>query len=569
MYFDVFTISALVDELRERLVGGRAQDVLDVTEAAIGLEIYNDHQRYYLLLDADPNRPRAHLVDGKLRRGLPKPTQLGLLMRRYVESGFLVDITQPVGERVLILHFDSPLGLSQVIVEAIERRANILLVQEGLILDCVRRVGAQDNRVRVSLPGRDYVEPPPQVDKVPAGMVEVGEIAAWLDEIPGDPAWRILSRHIQGVSPLLAREMIFQAVGRANASAADCGARAVFSAYAELIKPLLKRAWRPGMTRDESGRVTSFSTFEVTYLPGWEASPSISAALEAYYGAPVGEDAYQKAKEPVLAQIREALARVGHKAESLREGLRSEAELTHIRQAGELLLAYQYTIPRGATEFEAQYDLDGPPVRIKLDPALSALDNAKEYFEKYDKAKRALEGVPALLQAAENELAFLKQLETDLALAANWPEIDEVRDALERDGHWRGPRQTRPQTGKSAPLKVSTPDGYVIWVGRNSRQNDQVTFDKGAPDDVWCHVRGMPGAHVIIKTGGRGVPEDVLSRAAALAAYYSAARGEGRAEVDYTLRKYVRKIKGGKPGQVTYRNETVIEVRPADVAAEE
>jgi len=121
---------------------------------------------------------------------------------------------------------------------------------------------------------------------------------------------------------------------------------------------------------------------------------------------------------------------------------------------------------------------------------------------------------------------------------------------------------TRVKGIRSNPLKVTTPEGFVLWIGRNARQNDEVTFTKGRPEDVWLHARGIPGAHVIVKSGGRPVPPGVLQRAASLAAYYSAARSERRALVDVTERRYVRKIKGGKPGMVTYRNESPLEAAP-------
>jgi predicted ribosome quality control (RQC) complex YloA/Tae2 family protein len=568
MYFDVFTIAALVDEFQEQIVGGRVQKVFDLNETAIGLEIYANRQRHYLVLDADPPRPHVNLVEGKLRRGLPKPTQLGLLMRRYVEGGIISQVSQPPWERVISLRFDHPGGVSDIIVEAIERRANILLVQEGLILDCIRRVGIQDNRVRVSLPGRDYVPPPPQESKVTPDAVLPGDIEVALDSDPGTNAWRTLTRAIVGISPVLAREIVFQATGKANAKAGDTSARAVYDTFAEAVEPLLNRKWNPGTTTGEDGRASAFAVFPISYLSGWDPAPTVSDALAEFYGAPVGEDAYRRAKEPVGEQLRQAIIRVSHKVNSLRQGLKSEQELDSIRQAGELLLAYQYTIEKGASEFSAQYDMEGPPQVIKLDPALSALDNAKRYFARYEKAKRAQADVPQRLEAAERELGFLRQLETDLALATNWPDIDEVRDALERDGYWRGPRQVRPQAGKSAPLKVATPEGFVIWVGRNSRQNDLVTFGKGGASDAWLHVRGIPGAHVIIKSDGRPIPELVVERAAELAAYFSAARNEGRTLVDMTLRKYVKKIHGGKPGMVTYRNEETREVQPRGLGEE-
>src|SRR5690606_2526382 len=136
------------------------------------------------------------------------------------------------------------------------------------------------------------------------------------------------------------------------------------------------------------------------------------------------------------------------------------------------------------------------------------------------------------------------------------------QQALQARGYWQGKRAGRIGGGKSAPLRIVTPDGFVIWVGRNSRQNELVTFDKGSGADLWLHARDVPGAHVIIKFDGREIPESVIEQAAEIAAYYSARRDEASVIVDVTPRRYVRKIKGAGPGMVTYRNETTRTVRP-------
>ena len=197
---------------------------------------------------------------------------------------------------------------------------------------------------------------------------------------------------------------------------------------------------------------------------------------------------------------------------------------------------------------------------------MTALENAQRYFTQYDKAKRALDDVPGLIAETRTEIAYLDQLRMDLELAANWPEIDEVQQVLQHKGYWRGKRAGRMGGGKSGPLKVTTPEGYVVWVGRNSRQNEQVTFDKGGGVDLWLHARDVPGAHVVIKFDGRPIPESVIERAAGIAAYYSALRSEGKVIVDVTECRYVKKIKGAGPGMVTYRNETTRTVAPRNEA---
>jgi predicted ribosome quality control (RQC) complex YloA/Tae2 family protein len=562
MNFDVFTISAVVDELTATLQGGRVQDSLELGNDAIGLEIYANHARHYLLISAHPQEARIHLVPDRVRRGVENPSPLGLMLRRHIEGATLVSVSQPAWERVVHLEFEAPEGVFTLIAEPMERRSNILLVRDGRIMDCLRRVGPQENRVRVSLPGHEYVPPPPQKLKRAPNLLTLLLLQDALDADPGKAAWRTLTDSLLGFSPLLAKEAVYRATQSTTTRAGDTSARALFAAIQSLLGLLLERRWQPGVTEANS-LVTSYAVYPVTHLVGWRATNTISEALARYYGAPVGIEAYDAAKKPIQAAIEEARQKVERRLEALKRSQRDESERERLRQSGELLLAYQYTIQPGQTHLSAQYDFDQPPLDIEIDPSISVVDNAKQYFEQYEKAKRAAAEVPDLIQAAEAEIAYLRQLETDLQLAANWPEIGEVQDALQANGYWRGPQTARPKGSRSAPLKVTTPEGIVIWVGRNSRQNEEVTFGKGKPEDLWLHARGVPGAHVIVKSGGRPVATSTLRRAAGLAAYYSASRGEARVLVDVTERRHVRKIKGGKPGMVTYRNESPIEAVPA------
>lgn len=566
MYLDAFTLSALVDEFMDVLVGGRVQDAIDVDETGLGLEIYAGHQRRYLYLSADHQRPRVHLMPDKLRRGLPKPTQLGLLFRRYVEGGAITHVSQPPWERILQFDIDGPEGEVTIIVEPMERRGNILLVQGGVIIDCMRRVGPGENRYRVSLPAHPYMPPPPQTGKLDPFQTTLEELEAAFaaDDAAGRKAQQVLTARLLGISPLLGREIVFRAAGEADLRADRAPVDAIFAALQAVIEPLRRREWQPGIAEGDRG-VTAFSVYPLTHVDGWHPVESVSAALNAFYDAPVGIDAYNAAKEPVRVSLREAQTRLRARLASLQRSLTDDAERELLRQSGELILAYQYAIAPDQRELRAQYDLDAPELVIALDPSLTPLENAQRYFERYNKAKRALEDVPGLVTATESELSFLAQLETDLDLAANWPEIDEVQQTLQAKGHWRGkPAQRIAGGGRSAPLRVVTEDGFVIWVGRNSRQNEAVTFEKGGPTDLWLHARDVPGAHVIIKTDGRNVPDAVIEAAAGLAAYYSARQSENKVEVDVTERRHVRKIKGGGPGMVTYRQEVTRSVTPIE-----
>ncbi|MCB9451983.1 MAG: NFACT family protein [Anaerolineaceae bacterium] len=564
MYLDVFTVSALADEFLDTLVGGRIQDVLDVDETGIGLEIYANHRRRYLYLSADPRLPRIHVVSDKLRRGLTKPTQVGLLLRRYAEGGGIAHVSQPAWERILQFDIEGPEGEVALIIEPMERRSNILLVRDGTIIDCMRRVGPEENRYRLSLPAHEYILPPPQTGKHDPFTLTLDDLVGVFAQVddPKRKTRQVLASRLLGVSPLLAKEILFRAGVDENQKASDADPERLLPVLQTLMAPLARREWQPGIAESDAG-VTAFSVYPLESLPDWRRMETVSAALEAFYSTPVGEDAYNAAKVPVRAMLNEAQAKLQAKLASLERSLTDDAEREVLKQSGELILAYQYAIKPGQTQLKAQYDMSQPELVIQLDPQQTPLENAQAYFTRYDKAKRALADVPRLVAETKNELAFLAQLGADLVMAANWPDIDEVRQALQSKGYWRGKVAKKiAGSGQSAPLKCVTPDGFVIWIGRNSRQNEQVTFGKGGGVDKWLHAHDVPGAHVVIKFDGRSIPESVIEQAAAIAAYYSTSRDEGKVLVDVTECRYVKKIKGAGPGMVTYRNETTRTVRP-------
>ena len=562
---DTFAISALVDELRAKLLGGRIQDVIDVADMALGLEIYAQGERRYLLLSAEPSQPRAHLVASKLRRGTAKPSQLGLLFRRYVEGGKISGVTQPDWERLLEIEVAGREGAMRIIAELMPRRANLLLVRDGIILDCLNRVGPDDNRYRLSLPNHDYVPPPPLRGQLRPAALDADDLQRILDSAgkPATQARRLLPGKILGMSPLLAKEIVHRASGNAAAKSLDIDAFKLATALDEVIAPLLAREWQPGVGSD-SGVTVAYAAYPLTHLR-WQPADSISQAMESLYGEITVAEAYNEARKPVQAALTEAKAKLSGKRASLLAGLRDESDREGLRQSGELILAYQYAIADGQTELRAQYDFDAPELVIKLDAQRSPLENAQRYFRRYEKVKAAAEAVPALIAETDLEIAWIAQLEADLANAANWLEIDDVIQSLQARGHWQGKLLKRlGGGGRQGPLRVVSRDGYVVWVGRNSRQNAQLTFKRANPQDIWLHARDVPGAHVVIRDDGRRIKEELLMEAAAVAAHYSQRREDSSVQVDYTRVKYVRAIKGAGAGMVTYRNEKSLWVKPRD-----
>jgi predicted ribosome quality control (RQC) complex YloA/Tae2 family protein len=284
-----------------------------------------------------------------------------------------------------------------------------------------------------------------------------------------------------------------------------------------------------------------------------------------YFEQRMSMDAYAAAKWRVQERLDETRERFRRTLSQMRDNIIDPQEIETLREAGELLLTYQQRVKREAGEITVP-DYEGTPRTIKLDPTLTPVENAQAYFRRYKKSLRAAAEGPARIKAVEIDLAYVEHLAVDLALAETHPEIDAVRDALAKAG-W-APREKRGSSGQAGGVRRVEVGGFPIYIGRNARQNEEVTFRRAGQDDLWLHVHGLPGAHIVIKSGGQTVPEEVVQQVASMAAYYSPARGEHQASVDVTERRFVGRVRGGHPGLVTYRNERTIEVEPkADLSS--
>ena len=563
MHVDFLTLACLRDDL-DGLLGARVQQVVLADEHSVGLELYAG-RRFHLLISAHPQHARLLLVPEKVRRGVEGETPLLLLLRKWVRGARLADVTQPPWERVLVFHFEGREGACQLVAEIMGRYSNIVLVgPDGLVLDALKRIGPDLNRYRVTLPRHPYQLPPPPPGRLPPTECTEADVIGFLANAkPDEPAHRVLVRHLLGISPTAAREVVARATGNPETPAQAAPPAALRSALVELVAPLEDGSWHPHVALDERDQVIAFAPYELRQFERREAVPDISTAMWRYFRARLHADPYAAARQQVRALIGEARARLERTLDQLRAQAISEEEVQALREAGELLLAYQHQVPPGANQVTVP-DYTGAPRTIPLDPALTPVENAQAYFKRYEKARRAAQEVPARIAALEADRAFLDQLAADLELAEDRADIDAVREAL-ADAGWV-PRSRRKGAVPGRPLRLDV-EGFPVYVGRNARQNEEVTFRRAAPDDIWLHVRGLPGGHVVIKTGGRPVPESVLQRAAELAAWYSLARKEGGlVPVDYTERRHVRRIPGGRPGLVTYRHERTRRVRPVPPA---
>jgi predicted ribosome quality control (RQC) complex YloA/Tae2 family protein len=571
--FDSLTLAAIREELRP-FVGGRVQSVVQLDALSIGLELYNRGQHGWLFATADPEKSGLWLVEERLGQAPGLTTPLLLMLRKWARGARLAGVEQPAFERVLHLHVEVAPYVEQpggrrlvLIVEATGRLANLILVDEtGLVMDAIKRVPPTINRVRSVLPRRPYVGPPPQEKATPL-EVDTALLAAALARGAGAArpaaAATALVQAVRGISPLTAREAVFRAAGRAEATAGEVDPARLAGALAELVAPLRPDSgapWLPSLAAGEDG-YTAFAPFPLTHAGPYEPTDTVSEAVQRFFGGRAApRSTTGQAQASLTGEIRAALDRERRRLESIERQLGGAAEAESLREAGELLLAYSSQIPAGAE----RADLLGR--EVALDPTLTAVENARAYFERYTRARDAARRLPEMVEEARSRVAELAEAQVHADLADSPNAVAALRRELldagalgSRDAAKAGqpPRSGARPRQPAAPLKT-TLDGHQLLIGRTAAQN-AAALDLAAPEDLWLHARGFAGAHVIL----RGSPqEETIRRAAEIAAYHSEARGAGSVPVDVTARRNVRKIKGGHPGAVTYRGERTLSVTP-------
>ena len=562
MNFDAFSTAAMAAELRSTLLGGRVQRVTQINSLTFGFEIFIHPLRYYLLLSAEPQAPRLHLTAEKLRRGVGHDTPLMLVLRKYMRGARLQAIEQPPYERILYFHFDTPFGPTCLVLEMLGTRSNLLLLDAARIILGLARL-PKSAGPRSLIPNQRYEPPPAQGKLTPPALTEY-TLRRELDEAsPQLDLTRLLTGSVAGLSPLLAREIVYRATGQPDTPVGQLAALTpLLKVWADMLDQVTSDRWQPTLAYDEEGLPLAFAPYALQHLDHTKPVATMSVAVETYFAEAAA--GYEAAKAPVRQAIQEARQRLARRREKLAEDAAALADPVGLKQKGELILACAHQVKPGQTELVVDWLPGQPPLNISLDPALSASDNAQHYFHRYRKAQRAADEIPAQLEKVSLEESYLEQLEQDVSMAEDRPEIDVIAEALAELGYYTSKQERKKRQKQAAGryLRLVAPDGAKVWVGKNALQNAHLTFDRAAPDDLWLHARGLPGAHVIIPTAeGLPVESDVLW-AAGVAAFYSRARHDTAVEVDVTLKKHVRAIKGAAPGLVTYRHETTLRVAP-------
>ena len=574
MALDGAFLRHLKKEITDRALGARVDKIYQPNKEELVFLLRTRQEAFKLLLSARANSPRIHFTQYAPEN--PKvPPMLCMLLRKRLSGAKLVEVRQPGLERLLYLDFDAANELGDkvrlsLVIEIMGKYSNIILVDgQGKIVDALKRVDEEMSSQRLVQPGLAYELPPAQnkpcmLECQPEEIVEA---------IVHQPKNQSLNKGIlnalQGLSPVVCREIEHQ-VGRGQ----ELFTRDLTQEQRERLRFFLERlfitvrdtAGEPYMVTKIKGKPMEFSFLNIVQY-GTLASVSrwedFSSLLDEFYEERDRQDRMRVKAQDLLRLLANASERLSRKINLQRGELARSEDREHLRVCGDLINANLYRIERGSAfaDLENFYD-ENRLMRVKLDPALNATQNAQKYYKEYRKAKTAQQVLGEQIAQAEQELLYVDSVFDCLSRAQSESELNEIRQELREEGYLKAVRDKRKPPAPLAPLEFVSSEGFRILVGRNNRQNDKLTLKQANNNDIWLHTKNIPGSHTIIVTGGRQPGDATLKEAAMLAAYHSRAKDSSQVPVDYTQVRYVSKPQGAKPGMVIYVHYQTLFVTP-------
>jgi len=574
MPLDAICLTALLAELRPELLGTRVDKIQQPQKDKLLLTLRGKQGGGKLLLAAGSGSGRLHLTE----RGFENPQSppmFCMLLRKHLTGAKLVEIAQPPLERLVELIFDTYDELGEpsrktLVLELLGQSCNLILLDQAqLILDALRRVDEDMSRTRRILPGLRYELPETQGKENPKKADQAAMRAA-LEAAPPDirlDTWLLST--FEGLSPLICRELTARTLGKRDSRLGELtpAQREIFlDGFLAFSKDLQAETWAPYQLSGEDGPV------DFSYMPIHQygetftltQAPSFSALLDDFYQAKDQSERHRQQAGALQKTVKNLHSRTARKLEAQRVELTEAADRDHLREQGDILTANLHTIKKGQSVLTAQnfYDPEGGEITIPLDPLKTPQQNAAAYYKRHTKAKTAQKHLLEQIEKGEGELEYLASVLDAIDRAESTADVAQIREELVDMGLLRREGGKKQKPSQAKPLKFISSTGLTIYAGKNNLQNDQLTFKMANRHDTWLHAQKIHGSHVVIATEGKEPDQKTLEEAAAIAAWHSQGRSNGKVAVDYTLVKYVKKPAGGKPGATHYVNYRTIQAIP-------
>ena len=582
MALDGLVVSALVHEFNNTLSFNKIEKIYQPEVDEIVMHLRCQGKNLKLLLSVNSNYPRVHFTNVN-KENPSTPPNFCMLLRKYLQGSKIVSITQPNFDRIIQFRFETFDELNMIksidlIIEMMGRHSNIILVdcKSNKILDSIKRISLDVSRYRQVLPGLKYDTPPSQNKLNPLDITNLEEFHTALTRNSQDPIQRNIVNTFVGISPLISRELCYRSKIEENTllnNLSQDNLEQLYNCFSSLIFKIKTNDFEPCFfINEKNNKYIDFSGINIEHLSLYKKTKtsSISSMLESFYIQRDQRERIQQKSHGLRKSISTKLDRLYNKVQNLHQDLKKAQKLDTYKLKGDLLTSNLYLIQKGDDKIEVinYYDENSSTITIALDKRLSPSQNAQSYYKKYNKSKNALLEVNHQLKKAKSEINYLEQIIISIDHSTYLSDLEEIHNELIETGYLKKRLNKKNITHfkQSGYLKYKSSDGFEILVGKNNKQNDEITLKIAGKEDLWFHIKDMPGSHVILKTGGQTPPEGSLLEAANLAAYYSKAKGSPKIAVDYTLRKNIRKPKGAKPGMVIYEDYTTILANGEEIA---
>lgn len=573
MNLSPLTLRKLCDELRPQIDHRLIRDVYLVGQYDLYFYLGDAG---YLLLSAHPGRSCLMMTQ------LPDDTQRARIpwADRYLRGGGIIGIDHVPHERIvhLVVRKRDRIGTatdSRIVCELINRYANVVLVdmRTEQILGSLRSIRARQNRVREISPGKIY-QPPPALDRAPPESADVQSLSFLID-IPEDARADALVQHIAGLDLLSARELLHIAgFGEKRSFFASDLANFVEIIRAFFAKPPF---YDGGLRVREGDNRNAVCALDIRHTQVEQRYDTLSEAISDVVACEVQSEALKGRKKNIEKDLKNRLSVCERKIGRIRADIDDADNADLYEKMGNVLMCHIAQIPPNVDTITLPdvFDPSCEDMDISLNPRRTASENASAYLKRAQKARKGAPILAKRLEDAQRERDKIQRYADRLNAIRSKDAFDEIRRELEDARLIKAPKKrpqvrSKRQSGDIHPRRYRTRDGWRVLVGRNNAENDRLTKSSGR-DDLFLHVHGCPGSHVILKRDGKAdrPSRKTLEEAASLAAYWSKARGAQSVPVNYTEVRYVRKPRGAPPGLVTIRNEKTVMVSPRELKRED
>jgi len=572
MSMDGLSLYSAMNELNKRLAGGKIDKIQQTDKEELLLMVRSLGQTYRLLINASASDNRVQLTELKKQAPSEAP-MFCMLLRKRIAGGKIVRFEQERLDRVLKISIETYNDLGDLSVfalycELMGKHSNIILVNEkGVIVDAIKHVGLGMSSVRFVMPGLEYSAPPAQ-DKQDPSKASADDFSMAMCMV-GMSIAKALSNAFFGLSPAVAAQLVARYTDKTECTQlSEAEREELAERLAAFYADMAQGKEKASAVLNALGETEAVYPFAIAG-GGIKLYDSIGEALDSLY---INSDRREWAKRHGASArkvLQNNIERCEKKLALYADALNSEEQMEKCRLYGELLTANLHSLKSG-TDTAAVDNYYANPVEriaIPLDRQLTPGENAQRYYKKYQKLKAARDMAIVQREQTLSELNYLEGQLDNLTKCTAENELSELIEELKDQGYIKRDKggKKKMKLAASKPMHFVSSTGADIYVGKNNRQNDELTLRFASPNDIWMHTKNIPGSHVIVK-GASEQDTATMTEAALLAAYYSRARGSENVAVDYTPRKYVKKPAGAKPGMVIYTTNKTAYVTPSEEA---